>query len=594
MQRRLTSFSASVRTLLSIIALLVFSSHTAQVWAQCSTCIYSVDNPNKFRTFELRGGETITIERNVNFEGTINVLGNNVTVVNQGGITKGGSVVVRGNNTIIRNQGEIMAGNGGNGTGGFLTVMSGLTGTVVYNQGTITSQNVRLNSPTIINNGSAASDVDMMPVWSGYVGNNFTVPVTINNYARWSGQINNLPSSTINNFAGATWSAYSTPTGTTVINNSGTWSATDLNYSGSLTINHTGGTWTANLNPGGALALNNSGTWTKGFNFPNAGPNSFVNTGTATLDAYLGMASATTITNSGTMTMTRGMGDISANSSLTNNRGATFRVTGQLVNFGTVSNAGIVSSTSNFANNSGATMTGPAAPLRGSFTTSGYSVNAGSFGIVGRLDFCDSGNTTGFDSQTGSVGALNTTFCSLRPLPVELAIFAADVAKGQVQLRWATASEQNSAAFVIERSAQGETYQAVREVAAQGNSTSTTVYAATDAQPLTGTSYYRLRQVDRDGAVTYSPVVKVSVLPGTLPILAYPNPATDHLSLDLTAAAAGPCDVRVLSLAGQVVRTETLTGGRAQEMDLAGLPAGLYLLQVRTAEGSTVQRIEKR
>ncbi|MDQ2792436.1 MAG: T9SS type A sorting domain-containing protein [Bacteroidota bacterium] len=133
----------------------------------------------------------------------------------------------------------------------------------------------------------------------------------------------------------------------------------------------------------------------------------------------------------------------------------------------------------------------------------------------------------------------------------------------------------------------------MREVSAQGNSTNATGYAATDAQPLPGTSYYRLRQADRNGAVAYSPVVTVRLAPGPQPSLAYPNPATDRLRLDLTAAPAEPCAVRVLSLAGQVVRAEILTGGRVQEIPLAGLPAGLYLLQVRTAQGSTVQRIEK-
>ena len=591
MQQRVTLSSTVVRIMLSITALLSCSIWAEPARAQCTTCTYTVTNPSKSDTFTMVGGETITIDSNVNFDGTINVVGNNVTVINQGNITRGGKIVVSGNNAVIRNEGELRDGSQGNGDGGLLTLNSGTTGTVLHNLGIVASQNVRLAAPAIINNGSAGSG-DAVPVWSGYVGGNFTAPVTINNYGRWSGQINDLPSSTINNFASGTWSAYLTPTGTTTITNSGTWNAANLNYSGRLTLNHTGGTWTANLNPGTALTLNNSGTWTKGFNFPGTGPNSLVNTGTMTFDGYLGLGSALTITNSGAMTMSQGMSDLSATSSLTNQRGATFQIVGQLVNYGTISNAGIVASSGNFSNHSGASMTGPAAPLRGSFTANGYAMNAGAFGMIGRLDFCNGGNA-GFSAQTGSVGAGNTTFCSLRPLPVELAAFVADVVKGQVQLRWTTASEQNSASFVVERSAQGEAYTALRELAAQGTSTAVTVYAATDEQPLPGTSYYRLRQVDRDGAVAYSPVAKVSVLPGKLPALAYPHPATDRLALDLTAAPAEPCAVRVLSLAGQVLHTESLAGGRVQELALAGLPAGLYLLQVRTSQGNTVQRIEK-
>ncbi|MBH8559265.1 T9SS type A sorting domain-containing protein [Hymenobacter negativus] len=524
--------------------------------AQAQT--YDVGNSAKKTDFSLKAGESLSIRFNVKYEGTITVDGNNTTITNNGGDITGA-----------------------------LIVKSGVLGTVITNLGDVSSQNITLNAPTTINNGSTTVS---NATWTGYVGNRFAASgIVINNYANWSSQINDLSSGTINN--DGNWTAYFTPTGTTIINNRGNWTASDLNYTGSLTINHFSGSWTANLNPGTALAINNNATWTRGFNFPGTGPNSFVNNAgaTATLDRALGMGNNTTITNSGDMTLTQGMGDISANSLLTNSRGATFRVTGQLVNYGTVSNAGVVSTTANFSNMGSGKMTGPAAPYRGSFTTSGYSSNAGAFGVVGRLDFCDSGNAIGFDAQTGSVGG-STTFCSLRPLPVELTSFTAEAENGKVQLRWNTASERNSAKFVVERSATGEGFSAVRDVAAQGNSTTATAYATTDATPLAGLSYYRLRQVDLDGSAEYSPVITVSRKASYESISLYPNPATDRLTLDLTAVAAAPCEVRLLSLTGQLLRHETLTGGQLQEVSLAGIPAGLYVLKV----GSAVQRIEKR
>jgi hypothetical protein len=246
----------------------------------------------------------------------------------------------------------------------------------------------------------------------------------------------------------------------------------------------------------------------------------------------------------------------------------------------------------NFTNSG--TVTGPAAPQRGSITAGGTSTNSGIFGATGRLDFCDAGKpTNGFDTNTGIIGGA-TTYCSLAPLPVELTRFSAQAAKGKVQLQWATAVERNSAAFVVERSATGEGFTAVAETKAQGNSAQATVYAATDAKPLAGLSYYRLRQVDRDGTTTYSQVLTVLVEAFNQPLSLYPNPATDRLILDLSTAPAAPCAVRLTSLTGQAMLTATLPGGQAPELSLAGLPAGLYLLHVRTAAGSTVQRIEKR
>lgn len=52
---------------------------------------------------------------------------------------------------------------------------------------------------------------------------------------------------------------------------------------------------------------------------------------------------------------------------------------------------------------------------------------------------------------------------------------------------------------------------------------------------MAGLSYYRLRQVDLDGSVEYSPVVTVNLKAGYALISCYSNPATDRLTLDLTA-----------------------------------------------------------
>lgn len=546
------------------VLLLAVAGAAGPALAQCP-CTYSVGNNDKNTNYTLSAGQTLNIEANVKYTGTITVVGSNATITNNGQIVVAGAV----------------------------TVNSGLTGTAITNLGQVTSQNIKVNSPATITNGSATTPNTGI-VWSGAVGTNFTTAQTINNYASWSAQVDALPSGTVNNYATGAWSAYLVPSGTTVINNSGAWSATDLNYAGSLTINHTAGTWTANLNPGTALAINNSGTWTKGFNFPSAGPNRFTNNAgaSATFDTYLGTGSTLTITNSGTMRMSGGMGDLSSNSLLDNNRGATFQVTGQFVNAGTVSNAGTISTTGNFTNSSGGVITGPAAPLRGSITAGGYTQNAGMFGAIGRLDFCATMNhpAAGFDSQTGTVGS-STTFCSARPLPVELVSFTAAPVKNFVRLRWATASEQGSARFVVERSAQGAIFEAVCEVAAQGTAAQPTAYAAEDARPLAGRSYYRLRQVDLDGRVAFSPVLAVRM--DNPPLGAYPNPVADRLVVDLTLAPAEACTVRVLSLTGQVLLAETLAGGRVQELLLTGLSAGFYVLHLRTARGTTVQRIQK-
>ncbi|MBC7447734.1 MAG: T9SS type A sorting domain-containing protein, partial [Hymenobacteraceae bacterium] len=181
------------------------------------------------------------------------------------------------------------------------------------------------------------------------------------------------------------------------------------------------------------------------------------------------------------------------------------------------------------------------------------------------------------------------------PLPVELIRFAATRRASTVELTWATASEQNSAWFVIERSANGTEFADQARVAAAGNSAKELRYAATDANPLAPTSYYRLRQIDQDGRFTHSDIVAVRGGAGPATALSlYPNPAIDVLTVQLPAAAAGTT-VRVVNALGQVVLTRTVEAAASQcVLNIATLPRGSYRVTVLAPGQPTVsQRLVK-
>ncbi|AWM33123.1 FG-GAP repeat domain-containing protein [Hymenobacter nivis] len=124
------------------------------------------------------------------------------------------------------------------------------------------------------------------------------------------------------------------------------------------------------------------------------------------------------------------------------------------------------------------------------------------------------------------------------PLPVTLTAFTGQATARANVLRWATASEKNSARFVIER-AVGAEFVAVGSVAAAGSSSALS-YEFADATGLAaGTAYYRLRQEDPDGTVAYSPVVAIVRAAGALgpPVAtACPSPFAETLSVALPGA----------------------------------------------------------
>ncbi|TPG67517.1 FG-GAP repeat domain-containing protein [Hymenobacter nivis] len=192
-----------------------------------------------------------------------------------------------------------------------------------------------------------------------------------------------------------------------------------------------------------------------------------------------------------------------------------------------------------------------------------------------------------------AAGALTTP----APLPVTLTAFTGQAAARANVLHWATASEKNSARFVIER-ATGAEFAAVGSVAAAGSSSSALSYEFADATALAaGTTYYRLRQEDLDGTVAYSPVMAVVRAAGALgaPVAtAYPSIFAETLSVVLPGAAANQsATIALLTLDGRPVYSRALELGPTP-LVLAGLPTlapGLYLLRTTTAAGTTTQRL---
>ena len=170
-----------------------------------------------------------------------------------------------------------------------------------------------------------------------------------------------------------------------------------------------------------------------------------------------------------------------------------------------------------------------------------------------------------------------------QPLPVVLVAFAAQARGLDAQLSWRTAQEAGSAYFAVERSLDGISFAEVGRVAAAGTTATARDYALTDAgigrQAAGQAVYYRLRQVDLNGTVAYSPVQPVRFAAATT-LTVYPSPTTADAALDLSALPAGRYQVRVLDALGQVVFTAPAAGQGELPLPARQWAQGLYLIQV--------------
>ena len=180
------------------------------------------------------------------------------------------------------------------------------------------------------------------------------------------------------------------------------------------------------------------------------------------------------------------------------------------------------------------------------------------------------------------------------PLPVELTSFNAEKFNASVDLAWITASEINNQRFDVLRSTDGKAFEIIGSVSGNGTTNSIHQYAYTDNTLITAPIvYYRLKQIDYDGKVSYSNIIKVSnsaVIPETL--RAYPNPFTNQFNWEFNTIQGRKYTLRMNDLTGKQVYSEIIEGKNMGTCSPdINLPHGMYILSLDDNE-STVQRVK--
>ena len=168
--------------------------------------------------------------------------------------------------------------------------------------------------------------------------------------------------------------------------------------------------------------------------------------------------------------------------------------------------------------------------------------------------------------------------------------FKGNCIEGKVSLQWQTATEQNSAYFDVLYSSSPQTgWKSIATLPAKGNSTVVNDYG-TAAQSLSRLSYYRLKQVDKDGSAHYSATIAVECKSKEHYLKVYPNPAHDMFMLE-TDITEGALNVEVLNYLGQSILKKTFDGVVLYplEISLSGIKqSGTYMVKVFRGNGEMV------
>ncbi len=213
-------------------------------------------------------------------------------------------------------------------------------------------------------------------------------------------------------------------------------------------------------------------------------------------------------------------------------------------------------------------------------------------------DFLDP-DATGTTSLTGTDADAGDS-----SMPVELARFEVLRDGADATLRWTTASESNNAGFALQHQrpdALSSTWTRRAFIEGAGTTTATQHYRHELRDLAIGRHAFRLKQVDFNGTVSYSPVAELTV-EAAHPIASAvaPHPVRDRASFTMAVDQSQQVRIDLVDMLGR--RVGTVHEGwvpagtrRRVEIPARGLSSGVYLLHIvgetfRTSRRVTVVR----
>ncbi len=227
-------------------------------------------------------------------------------------------------------------------------------------------------------------------------------------------------------------------------------------------------------------------------------------------------------------------------------------------------------------------------------------------GVAGASNSTSVTNFTPNGATKGATGTSNGTaptnpYSGVSTLPVELVSFSANPNNKTVELKWATASENQNDYFGIERSEDGNEFVEISRIDGNGTTRQWHDYQFTDMHPFAGTSYYRLRQTDSNGDNEIFKIVSVSMnekKEGFSIAGISPNPFRENFDLSFSTDNQHSVIIDIYSINGQKIAHEQFEPEKGNNVfrfsAVENMKAGIYIVSVnREGESPVSMKVVK-
>ncbi|MEJ7737987.1 MAG: choice-of-anchor Q domain-containing protein [Chitinophagaceae bacterium] len=225
-----------------------------------------------------------------------------------------------------------------------------------------------------------------------------------------------------------------------------------------------------------------------------------------------------------------------------------------------------------------APLTGPSGTFPGPSATDTVTTNTS--GIATSPVFT-ANDTIGSYSVTATIGTMflpvSFNLTNLIRVPVTFGLMSASASNCTAQIRWETLTELNNNHFTVEHSSDGVNYIPLDIVPAKGNSNSKQLYSYSHLSAIKGNNYYRIKQTDLNGVYTYGSVMVVNNSCDRLPIVAFPNPVKNSLTVSLPGTSRQT--LTVYDGKGRQI-TQYIVNGGTHKINASRWSSGMYTLTI--------------
>lgn len=176
-------------------------------------------------------------------------------------------------------------------------------------------------------------------------------------------------------------------------------------------------------------------------------------------------------------------------------------------------------------------------------------------------------------------------------LPVDFISITAQKDQTQNKITWRIASTPEVGVFQVERSLDAQSFEPLfTSIYSSANT-----YWSYDPHPYEGRSYYRIKQTDPDGTLTYSSIVVVSSERWNTQVNVFPNPSHGSFTVSLHASeGSSEVFLELFTTTGSMVFEKQINLQSMMEYVISTpLKEGMYILKIRDKESEHIIKLIK-